>query len=292
MNSIIGVFVGLKRNMAMAFASIILIFLTLFLLGFALVITINTSAISAEVVKSLKVHVYLETDITEPEIQEVLINLKDLDGVKSLELSDKAEQLNGVVETFGEDGELISDYFSGDKNPLNDVVNIEVQDEDVDMVNLKNEIESLKYVESADYGEEYGADELIKFMNSISVGAILVSIIFAIVTMFLITNTIKLTINSRRKEIEIMRLVGATKGYITLPFAFEGALLGVLGGVIAFVAVYGMYVYISTKNLSGLIGIAVPPSHIINSLIIGQILFGLIIGLLGATIAIRNYLKV
>ncbi|MFV0287826.1 MAG: permease-like cell division protein FtsX [Mycoplasmatales bacterium] len=288
MNNILDVFVGLRRNFAMAFASIVLIFLTLFLLGFALVITINTKHVSNLVKESLKMTAYVKADATESEIQDTIITIEGFDGVKNVELSDKEEELQNVTSAIDQ-GDLIADYFSGEANPLKDVLKVDVL-ESVDMGSLKSEIESIDTIDSAEYGEDFGADDLIKGMNMISFGAILVSAIFAVVTMFLITNTIKLTINSRRKEIEIMRLVGATKGYITIPFAFEGALLGFIGGIIAFTVVYSVYGMLCDKvTLSNAI---VTPEYLLIYLIMGQIIFGLIIGLVGAIIAIRNYLKV
>ncbi len=291
MYRIVEVFIGLKRNFAMALASVILIFLTLFLLGFSLIITINAREMSSNVIESLKMHVYLEPDISEGETQQAVNEIENLSGVKTTEFSDKEEQLIIVTNSLGDDAEVVQEYFSGAKNPLNDVVNVEVVDDSVDMNLLKDNILEIENVESASYGEDYGADDLIKAMRQLSVGAIIVALIFAIITIFLIINTIKLTINSRRKEIEIMRLVGATKTYITFPFAFEGALLGLFGGFLAFVTVYFSYASLVSDDAAFLFKNLLPASHIIKQLVIGQILFGILIGLIGAIIAIRNYLK-
>ncbi|MFV0288452.1 MAG: permease-like cell division protein FtsX [Mycoplasmatales bacterium] len=290
MNSILGVFVGLRRNFAMAFASIVLILLTLLLLGFALAITINTKHISNSIKEGLKMTAYVKVDATESEIQDTIIAIEGFDGVINVELSDKEEELQNVTSAIDQ-GNLIADYFSGEANPLKDVLKVSVS-KSVDMNSLKSEIESIDTIDSADYGEDFGADNLIKGMNMISFGAILVSAVFAIVTMILITNTIKLTINSRRKEIEIMRLVGATKGYITIPFAFEGALLGFIGGIISFTVVYSVYGGVYNIFPHELLNGIITPEYLLTYLIIGQIIFGLLIGLVGAIIAIRNYLKV
>ncbi len=288
MNRIKQVLTGLKRNVAMVMATIILIFLTLLILGFALILTINARDISSNVVENLTMHVFVDSEADEGDVDVLVNEISSLEGVDSIELSNKEEQLHKVLDPYGEEMKPIVDMFSGDNNPLKDVLEVFTV-EGTDMDALSIEIENFDYVDKADYGKDFGADKVIKIMNQISLISLLSAIIFAIITMFLIVNTIKLTINSRRKEIEIMRLVGATKSYITFPFAFEGALLGMLGGILAFIFLFVLYIKVSTSTFGMFL---TPPSFVVWYLFVGQIIFGMTIGLLGSVVAIRNYLKV
>ncbi len=288
MNRIKQVLTGLRRNVAMVMATVILIFLTLLILGFALVLTINARDISSNVVENLTMHVFVDPNADDGDVDVLVNEISGLEGVESIELSNKEEQLHKVLDPYGEEMAPIVDMFSGENNPLKDVLEVFTV-EGTDMDALSVEIENFDYVDKADYGKDFGADKVIKIMNQISFISLVSAIIFAIITMFLIVNTIKLTINSRRKEIEIMRLVGATKSYITFPFAFEGALLGLVGGIIAFLVLFSLYIKVSTSTFGMFL---TPPSFVMWYLFAGQIIFGMAIGLLGSVVAIRNYLKV
>ncbi len=288
MNRIKQVLTGLKRNVAMVMATIILIFLTLLILGFALIVTINTRDISSDVVGNLTMHVFVDPEADAGDVDVLVNEISELDGVNNIELSNKEEQLHKVLDPYGEEMKPILDMFSGENNPLKDVLEV-FTDDGTDMDALSVEIENFDYVEKADYGKDFGADKVIKIMNQVSLISLVSAFVFAIITMFLIINTIKLTINSRRKEIEIMRLVGATKAYITFPFAFEGALLGLIGGIFSFFVLFLSYIKLSTSAFGLFL---TPPSFILWYLVLGQILFGMTIGLIGSIVAIRNYLKV
>ncbi len=288
MNRIKQVLTGLKRNVAMVMATVILIFLTLLILGFALILTINAREISSDVVENLTMHVFVSPDADEAEVNTLVNEINTLEGVESIELSNKEEQLHKVLDPYGEEMAPLVDMFSGENNPLKDVLEVFTV-EGTDMDALSVGIENFDNVDKADYGKDFGADKVIKIMNQISFVSVVSAIIFAIITMFLIVNTIKLTINSRRKEIEIMRLVGATKSYITFPFAFEGALLGLIGGIVAFLVLFSLYIKVSTSTFGMFL---TPPSFVFWYLFVGQIIFGMAIGLIGSVVAIRNYLKV
>lgn len=291
MNRIIEVIIGLKRNIAMAIASMVLIFLTLFVLGFSVIIMGNINHISTQLIESLSIYVYIDEEVDKKSEEEIISQINDLEGVGQITLSDKEEQLDKVTQIWGKDGEMFKKYFSGEKNPLNDVLTVEAQDDSVNLENLTIQINSIKGVEDADYGEDAGADQLVEALRKLQVTSILISVIFAVITVFLIISTIKLTINSRRKEIEIMRLVGATKSYITFPFAVEGMILGLIGGLLAF----GMTAFAYNKIWEGsgfVMSMLVQPQNIIFPLVLSQIIFGLLIGFLSSLIAIRSYLKV
>lgn len=291
MNRVLEVFEGFKRNRAMTLASTVLIFLTLFILGFALIVTTNTNKITSEISNSLQMHVYVKTDAKYEETEQLKAEIDQIPEVETTEISKKEEQLVNVTESLGDGGEVINDYFSGDKNPLNDVINVKVKDS-TQLEQIKLEIESNENVESVDYGQEYGAQTLVDTMTKISIVAIISFIIFGLVTIFLIVNTIKLTITSRRKEIEIMRLVGAKKSYIITPFALEGALLGLIGGILSFIVVFYIYKNLILGDNTWMTSTFIVEKDIIVYLIFGQIIFGLIIGLISALVAIRNYLKI
>lgn len=283
---------GLQRNLAMSIASLILIFFTMLVLGFMIILSLNTSTGSDEIVSQLKVHVYVEKDASEADVDTLNKELTSNPNVSEVSYSTKEEQMDLILSKFNEeDAEKIKEYFSGDKNPLNDVFYVTPRD-NVDLSTLTEQLKVLNNVEDADYGSNSGADSLLAGMRMIKVISFVVVVILSLITIFLIVNTIKLTIDSRRKEIEIMRLVGATKTYITVPFTLEGLILGTVGSLLAFAVTVLVYNYIYGMRAQFLNIQLISPGSVIGILGVAQVLFGLVLGIIASLFAIRKYLKV
>ncbi len=291
MNNMMSVLKSMWRNISMTITSLLLVILTLLVVGFVVILSINTHHIAKNVIDNISISTFLEPKISKKEKEQVENEIRNIDGVKKVTLSSKEVELKQVTKNFGNNGDKIYNYFEKN-NPLSDVFVVEVKNNVTDFEVINQQIEKIHGVESSTYGEKTETKNFVNSMRMIQIISILVSIILLIISIFIITNTIKLNINARYKEIEIMRLVGATKRYIRLPFIFEGVLIGIIGALISSLFLLGGYYYSITYTLVGAFkdGL-VNFRDIINIIFILLPLVGILIGIMGSRIAIRKHLK-
>lgn len=295
MSKLIEVFKNMSRNLTMTISSILLIMLTMVMLGVLTIAFGSTYKTSSGLKESMSVVVYVNHDATQKEEDKLESDIKNLSDVGEISFANKDSQLEDVLKTVSpseKDRASFQKEFSGKNNPLSDVFFVTPKNDKVDITQLTEQISKLENVESSDYGSEQGADKLIKILNTIQIVSAIMVVILVIISLFLIMTTLKLALNARKKEIEIMRLVGATKGYIVKPFAIEGILFGLIGGLLAFILTQTSYtlMYMSS-GMSFFRGYIVEPGNIIIILLILQIGFAMILGFFSSIIAIRRYLK-
>lgn len=284
-------FKSLKRNGWMTFASVSAVTITLLLVGVFFVIMMNLNHVATNIEKDVEIRVHIDVAAT-PEDQKALeSNIKKISKVESVEFSSKKQELNKLMKSMGEEGEAFG-MFEQD-NPLNDVLVIKTKNP-TDTMEVAKQIEKMEYAAKVKYGQ--GSVEKIFQFTSISRNIGVVLIIGLLFTaMFLISNTIKITIFARRREIEIMRLVGATNGFIRWPFFLEGLWLGLLGSIIPIIVV-GMtysfaYDYLS-KKLAGDFMELLAFNPFIFQIAVVLILMGALIGVWGSLMSVRKFLKV
>ena len=162
------------------------------------------------------------------------------------------------------------------------------------MADTKAELEAIPGIAKVNAHIEY-ADRFVRVRNIVSVVSLILTVILVFVSFFIMSNTIKLTTYGRREEIAIMKMVGATNGFIRTPFIIEGLILGILGGLFGFLAVWGIYTLLNSSLLDTLTGSflsLVPFRTIMFPLLGAYIGIGILIGVFGGVNAIRNYLKV
>lgn len=297
MNSLKTALKSLYRNFSMSIASIILVTLTLLVLSSTIILALNIGFVTDTVFQSLRINVYLEDGLSQERIDEISTEISGVENVSSVAFSSKDDELKSLTDGFA-DGDLILEYME-DENPLKDVyiVNLDQlsteQDDTNVMKTAADSISKIKGVESADYGAEQGTDSLIKTLDFVKLISNLASITLLVISVFLITNTVKLTINARRREIAIMRLVGAKSWYIRLPFIIEGMIIGILGGVFAyFLSTYGYGYALNLDAITFLRSSLIPADELGTSMLVFIPVIGMLIGSSGSIIAIRGYLKV
>ena len=236
-------FKSVFRNFSLSVASILCTTITLILVALALFLSYNVRQITTNLEHELTIVVYLKQDTTEE--QKVLIqnDLKTMENVDTYKLKSKDEwkaEMKKESDTF----KSVLDYL--DTNPLLDSITVTV-DEVRNLSKTAERLREYEFVSSAEYGEGM-VENIIGVFDAISLGTIGMVVALVLVTAFLIGNTIKLTIFSRKTEIEIMRLVGASNTAIKLPFVFEGFILGVIGSIIPIaLSIYG-YVLLFDKT--------------------------------------------
>lgn len=292
-------FKNVGRNGWMSFASVSAISISLFVLGVFLILTLNINYLAEQVESQVEIRVHLEVGTPEEQVRELQNDIGSIPQVSRVTFISKEEGLELMKETLGEDGAELLEGYEGDENPLPDSFTVEV-DEPRNVAAVAARIESLN--EGKDpppiFKVYYGqgtVETLFAVTGAIKWAGLVLVIGLAFTAMFLISNTIKLTIVARRREIAIMRLVGATGNFIRWPFFVEGALLGIIGALIPISVLLGGYAWLTrAAALSiGLMKIQVLMMEEIGMLVAGLLLgIGFVIGIWGSLISVHKFLKI
>ena len=278
------------RNFSLSIASILCTTITLVLVAIAIVITINVNHITEDLEQELTIVVYADAETSDERLDEIEQEIKKISTVSTVVAKTK-EEWRLEMQSYSDTLNTTLDYL--EENPLLDSFIVTVENVD-DLRPTALEIRKIENVESANYGEGM-VEEIITIFDIVKTITIVMVVALIVVTAFLISNTIKLTIFSRRSEIEIMRLVGSSNTSIKLPFVFEGFLLGVLGSIIPIIIlIYGyliMYEKISNSSSLSIIELVRPmPFVLLASLAL--LLIGCVVGMFGSARAVRKYLKI
>lgn len=279
------------RNGWMTFASVSAVAVTLLLVGSFLAIMMNLNEFANTIESDVEISVHIDVSAKENDIKQLQTRIERIAEVEKVTFSSKDEQLQKLIKSMGEEGEAY-ELFEQD-NPLSDVFVVKTV-EPTQVMKVAKQIETFDHTEKVLYGKGT-VEKLFKgfgIARNIGIG-IIVGLLFT--AMFLISNTIKITIVARRREIEIMKLVGATNGFIRWPFFIEGLLLGVIGSIIPIIITVWSYSYIFTTaspKLEGTFFTLLPVSPFIFQLSGLLLAIGAFIGVWGSLVSVRKFLKV
>ncbi|MCZ8514912.1 permease-like cell division protein FtsX [Paenibacillus filicis] len=290
---------NIARNGWMSFASISSIAISLFILGVFLLLTLNVNYLAQQIEQQVEIRVYLEVNTSKDMITQLQNEIGSIPEVDKVRFVSKEEGLKFLREKLGEGGKQLLDGFDGDNNPLNDSFTVDVT-QPREIGNVAQKISALntgkpnKPIYRVSYGQ--GTVETMFKVTAFvrNVGLVLVAAL-ALTAMFLIANTIKITIIARRREISIMKLVGATNSFIRWPFFIEGALLGIIGSIVPTgVLLYGYWQLMRLLQLDlNLLLIKLLPFDAISLKLAGLLLgIGVLIGIWGSTLSVRKFLRV
>ena len=285
-------FKGFVRNGVRSAASVLILGSSLLLIGIftTLIVTINQSVSNIDDFNEIVVYMNLTADAETVSAASEAINA--LKNVKSVEFISKAEALKSEKEKFDEEFAYIFDSYDETTNPLPDTFKIEY--ESIDSIDAL--VYNLERIEGVDkVKNRYDiAKNIENFKNAISLGGTWLMILLVAVSVFVISNTIKLTYHAREMEITVMRYIGATKRYITMPFVFEGAIIGAVSGVLGYAVQYYLYRVPLTELSERFDGFVKIPSFGELNIYYLLIFFaaGILLGVIGSALAIRKYMKV
>ncbi len=280
---------SLKRNGWMTLASVSAVTVTLVLVGVFLSVILNVSKLAKDVGDAVDVSVFVEIGTKEPELSQLEDELKALPSVKKVKFSSNQDEYKRLVETMGDTWKL----FSGDENPLYDVFVVSAESPQ-DIKKVQKAAEQLKNVDRADYGG-VSSDKILSISKGVRKWGILATGLLIFVAVFLISNTIRITIISRKREIQIMRLVGAKNGFIRWPFFFEGAWIGILGAAVPIILMtfgYMQVYYLVNPNLIRSGYSLLSPDSIVMQVNLLMLLIGVLIGSIGSILSMRRFLKI
>lgn len=278
---------SITRNFGRSFLSVMTVGLTLLLMsGFGTVL-LNVNKMAQDATKTLEISVYIDTAATDVDTQYLGEQLKNMKGVSKIRYSSKDDQLAAIVSKYPS-----FNLFQNDSNPLLNAYVVSVGD-GKDVKTIAENIRKLKFVYKVNDGGNI-TDNLVKFSSSLQFWGLILIGVLILIAVILIMNTIRSTILARQTEISIMRLVGATKWFIRWPFLIEGALIGLLGGLLPAGVLYLGYevVYaIITPQLVLTQYSLLPADPYAWIIALGVLVMGMFIGALGSVISIRRFLK-
>lgn len=286
---------SIERNNLMSAASVLSVIAALIILGIFLILTINVQEVTKDVESKLELKIFLQSEFTDTQKETIEQALEKSDLIESVTFESAEEALEKFTVSLEDYAPLLSGYNS-ENNPMPASFVVRVTDpddmEEVQTLAMSYEGEGVEYVR---YGQEY-VEALVSFNKFTNTLSIVVLVVLSMISIFIIYNTIKLTVFARRREIGIMKYVGATNAYIRAPFILEGTLLGLMGAIVAFLIIRITYYYIL-----GLVGgnLFLPvdaslasPDAVMGQLIFFFLLYGGFIGAVGSVFAIRKFLDV
>jgi len=289
-------FKGMWRNRGMGLASVSSISAVLIILGIILIMILSINSLVGETqTKFDEIEIYLHDDVTDENMNLIEEKVNENEGISSITFRSKNEALELMRDDWEDNAYLLDGLEEENTLPNSYIIQLKDINYADEVVHVLSDMDG---IEKIDYHKEI-IDKLAVFSNYIRVGGIALIAALIFVSIFIISNTIKLTVSARKREINIMKYVGATNGYIKGPFIMEGILFGLLGAVISIVVVYFGYEYffntVSQKVYAFFtiftMGL-VPPAAILNDIVIIFIAIGTGIGALGSLVSMRRYLNV
>ncbi len=280
------------KNKKSTGASLIIMCATMIIFGVFLILGENINNFVDEVKLDQGFQVFMQVDATQEEIDQVGEQIRQLDGINTIEFISKEQALNSMRERLNDTRGLL-DTVNVENFKTSYMVTVTDLNRSKD---IQNEILKLDNVEKIESSDET-VSALINVANGIRIVTGVVLILLIIISVFIISNTIKLTVHARRKEISIMKYVGATNGFIRWPFVVEGMIIGIIASLISIVIVGGAYSLIQDQFASStfikIIGTnLVSLQDMLTSIIFVYLLLGIGIGAIGSIISMRKYLKV
>jgi Cell division protein len=284
-------FKSLGRNGWMTFASVGAVAVSLILVGMFLMVMFNLNKIAGDIESDVEVRVYVSQSATQAQTQQLGTSLKQIKNVQSVTFESKKQGLNNLMKSLGNDKNTFADLKN--ENPLPNAYILKTNDPQ-QTTYVANKAQNLANISDVRYGKGT-VEKLFHVINiARNVGIVLIlGLLFT--SIFLIANTIKLTIVARRREIEIMKLVGATNSFVRWPYFIEGLVMGVLGSLIPVIMIYVVYHFVYYNlgaSFSGMFIRLIPYQTMTTNLSFLLIGIGAAIGVWGSLNSVRKFLKV
>ena len=283
-------FKSVFRNFSLSIASVTCTTITLILVSIAILFSYNVKNVTKKLENELTIIVYLEKDVTQEQAKALESRLVEIKNVEEVKFKSK-DEWKFEMQNYSTTLNTTLSYLK--ENPLLDSYVVKVKDVR-DLRKTTEIIQKEEIVRTAEYGEGM-VEQLVSIFDIIEKVTVVIVLALVLVTAFLINNTIKLTIFSRRSEIEIMRLVGTSNYAIKLPFIFEGLFLGIIGSIIPIIiTIYGYIIaytrldgHLFSKMLS-----LVKPFNFVLYVSLALVAIGSLVGIIASYKAVRKYLKV
>lgn len=274
----------------MSIAAVLIMVACLILTGTVTLIAYNIDLSITELQQSNEIVVWIDEDLTTREARALGSEFNRIDNIATIEFVDRDEALEDYRQQLGEDADILEDYGS-DNNPLRNSFVFTMKDPSL----AEDTIAQIEAVEGADdvRADEAVISRLMQIQNVFNIVALAMVVGLAVISIFIISNTVKLAMFARREEISIQKIVGATNWFIRWPFVIEGMVLGLLAGGLAFLAQWGLY-----TELHGIVSGVIPyfqivPFESVRWLVLGVYCgAGVLFGIGGSVTSIRKFMNV
>lgn len=286
----IDAFKSLKRNRTLSIAAMITVLITFFIFGTFILLGLNFNKAIEDVASKVEIKVNLDNDIKLIDQREIEMKLNEQEGVKEVAYESKEEAFVNLKEMLKDNQGLLEGYDLKD-NPLPSSFIVKLKEPET-ATQIAETVKNMPGVEDISNQQEM-IDTISSFVNGVRIAGVILFAVFIGVSIFLITNTIKITVYSRRKEVGIMKYVGATDWFIRWPFIIEGIIIGVIGSLVASILLYSFYRWMFGYIVSNMFLVSlVSPSFVLGTLTWIFLLGGTIVGALGSIVALRKFLDV
>ena len=287
-------FSNVFKNKKSTGASLMIMWATMIIFGVFLILSENINHFVQEVESEQGIQVFAKDEATDEQIKQLGEEITRIEGVNTVEYVSKEEALDQMREKFAENEDLLEGY-EGENNIFTASYVVTLTDLNLN-TQVQKQIKQLANVKKITNANDVIAT-LIDFANGVKIITGVILLLLVIISIFIIANTIKLTVHARRKEISIMKYVGATNGFIRWPFIVEGMIIGIIASVISIIVIAIAYNFIAQQMVNShfmrTVGISlVGFSEMFSSIIFVYMLLGVGIGAVGSIISMRKYLKV
>lgn len=280
---------NVRRNRAMTVASITSVTAALLILGLFLIIILNVDSMASQVESQLELKAFINDNYDMAKVTKVGDEIKAIGGVKSITFESKQDALNNFKKQLGDKSYLVNGLEND--NPMPQSFIVKVTDANM-MKQVAEEIKKIDGVTQVSYGQDV-VDKLLGIIKIIRIVGLCVILILFIISIVIISNTIKLGVFSRRREINIMKYIGATDWFIRWPFLVEGIVLGLIGSILAIAVLSLIYGYAADLvNNKLIIFTLLPVENVLRQSLMYFLIIGALIGALGSGISIKRFLNV
>lgn len=283
------VFISLRRNNWMSVASIGTVAVSLFIFGMFLMMVMNMNKLAENMESQVQINVYLLDKVDREQARDIEKDLKEIEGVESVGFVTKDEAMERFKDRLGDQKTLLDAL--DETNPLPDSFEVTVTNPDL-VKTAAEKMEKLDGVECAKYGQDV-MEHLFEITRLLRIFGFTLMLVLAFATLFIISNTIRLTVFARRKEIAIMKYVGATDWFIRWPFVMEGMVLGLFGSIIAAMVLRTAYTAMAETVYDTLAFFPlIPEQPFLTYITIVVVISGMVVGAIGSAVSIKKFLKV
>ncbi len=272
--------------------------ITLSLIAAFMIVAVNISEITNGIASDVRIQATVDTAFDQSKISEIEAKIKQLGEVQNVVYSTKHQELDKFIQATPK-GEETYGQYRGDQNPLRDAFYVELKEENSNNTSARkerlkavtNQIKTIEGIVDAQYGGQT-VENLVVLLSRVRIAGYTLAIGMAVLAILLIQNAIKSTIHSRQSEISIMRDVGASNGFVKIPFMLEGVYIGILGSIIPITALLLSYEPIYNILSGGMkVFTLVPPSPFVYMMSAGLVGAGVLVGLVGSFLSVSKYLR-
>lgn len=279
------------KNKKSTISSLVIMCATMLIFGLFFVIGENINALVENVAEAQEIRVFVEGGVEESEVEQVGNEILSIEGVKNVEYISKEEGLESMRDVLGDD--LVEGYK--ERNILSDAYDVTLTDLELNQ-EVQESILQIKNVKKIEASNKV-IDQVLRLAKGIRIVTVAILVLLVVISTSIIANTIKLTVHARRKEISIMKYVGATNSFIRWPFVIEGIVIGIISGLLSVGIIGVTYTYIANKMAETVFMQLIQWrllqfGDMFNLILIVYLALGIGIGIVGSTISMKKYLEV